>query len=219
MKYKAVIFDLDGTLLDTIQDISDSVNAVLRENKYHEFSVDDYKYFVGRGVNELIASVIEKGEIDPLEYPNIKNGYMKEYKIRQRIKTRIYPGIFDLIVELQNLEISVNILSNKPDNQTQEVVEHYFKKIRFNNVYGKKPEFRIKPYPESVLHLINKLKVTKDEVLYVGDTNTDIQTARNAGLKSVGVLWGFRKREELELEGATFIVENPMDILKIILGE
>lgn len=219
MKYKAIIFDLDGTLLDTIEDISDSVNAVLRDKKYHEFSIDEYKYFVGRGVDELIASVIEKGEIDPLEYTDIKNGYMKEYKLRQRVKTKIYPGILDLIIELQKSKVSVNILSNKPDNQTQEVVEHYFKETKFHNIYGKKPEFRIKPYPESVLHLIKLLDLSKDEVLYVGDTNTDIQTAKNAGLKSVGVLWGFRKREELELEGATFIVETPQEILKIILGE
>lgn len=219
MKYKAVIFDLDGTLLDTIEDISDSVNAVLREKKYHEFDVDEYKYFAGRGIDELIASVIEKGEIDPLEHPEIKKGYMKEYKVRQNIKTKIFPGILDLIIELQNLEISVNILSNKPDNQTQEVVKHYFRNTKFDYVYGKKTELSIKPYPESVLHLIEKLKVSKDEVLYIGDTNTDIQTAKNAGLKSVGVLWGFRKREELELEGATYIVENPMDILKIVLGE
>ncbi len=219
MKYKAIIFDLDGTLLDTINDIADSVNEALRKRKYHEFTVQEYKYFVGRGLDELITAVIEKGEIDPLEFDEIKEEYIKEYAKRSNNFTRVYDGIFDLLFLLKEMGIKINILSNKPHFQTIKVVRHYLDKVQFDMVYGKKPEFRIKPNPESVLDLISKLGIEKKDVLYVGDTNTDIQTAINAGLRSVGVLWGFRTEAELIKAGADYIVSKPLELLEIIKGD
>lgn len=219
MKYKAVIFDLDGTLLDTIQDIGESVNASLKKHKYEGYSIDDYKVFVGRGIDETISICIEKGGIDPAEFDSIKEGYMEEYKVRHNRNTRPYEGILDLLNGLKEKGIKVNVLSNKPHHQTLEVIDYYFKDFEFDFVYGKKPEFRIKPNPESLHDMIKKLNIEKKDILYVGDTNTDIQTANNANLTSVGVLWGFRKREELEKEGASFIVSEPSEILKIVIGD
>lgn len=219
MKYKAVIFDLDGTLLDTIDDISDSVNVTLRERNYHEFTVEEYKYFVGRGVDELISSVIEKGEIDPLEFDDLKAGYIKAYNQRNNTKTKVYDGIMELLKQLKSKGVNINILSNKPHFQTVDVVKHYFKDIVFDQVYGKLPEFEIKPNPASALDLIAKLHLKPEEVLYVGDTNTDMQTAINANLKKVGVLWGFRTKEELIKAGADYIVSRPEEIIDIIVGE
>ncbi len=219
MKYKAVIFDLDGTLLNTIQDIGESVNASLKKHNYEGYTIDEYKIFVGRGIDETISICIEKGGIDPAEFDSIKKGYMEEYKVRHNRNTKPYEGIVDLLNNLKEKGIKVNVLSNKPHHQTLKVISHYFKDFEFDFVYGKKPEFRIKPYPESLNDMIKKLDLDKKDILYVGDTNTDIQTANNANLTSVGVLWGFRKRPELEKEGASYIIDKPEEILKIVEGD
>lgn len=219
MKYKAVIFDLDGTLLDTIQDIGESVNASLKKHNHKGYSIAEYKYFVGRGIDETITTCIKKGGINPTEFDSIKKGYMEEYKIRHNLNTKPYDGIVELLNDLKESGVKVNVLSNKPHHQTLKSIKHYFHKFKFDFIYGKKPEFRIKPYPESIFDMIEKLGIDKKDILYIGDTNTDIQTANNAGLTSVGVLWGFRDRLELEKEGATYIVDKPSDILKIVNGE
>lgn len=219
MKYKAVIFDLDGTLLDTISDISDSMNASLEKYNYTTFSEEEYKYFVGKGIDVLIQKIMETLKIEKSEFNLLKQAYINEYAKRNNAKTQIYPGVMDLINRLKNSNLFVNILSNKPHFQTVDVIAYYFKDFRFDKIYGKKVEFEIKPDPTSALDLIAHLNLLADEVLYVGDTNTDIETAINAGFDSVGVLWGFRKRKELIEAGANYIVEKPMDIYKIIVGD
>lgn len=217
--YKAVIFDLDGTLLDTIEDIADSFNATLKRMNYRTFDSKEYLYFAGRGIDELIANVIVAGAIDPAEFQDIKSGYVKEYAIRSRIKTKPYDGIFELLNTLKSMGIKVAILSNKPHFQTEEVVDYFFKEFKFDAIYGKKPEFEIKPNPASANQLIKDLGVTNDEVLYVGDTNTDMETASNANFVSVGVTYGFRPVDELIKAGATYTVDKAIDILKIVKGE
>lgn len=217
--YKAVIFDLDGTLLDTISDISDSVNAVLRRLNHRGFSEDEYKYFVGRGIDELITTIIEVGELNPGLFQEIKAGYVEEYAKRNSLKTKPYPGIKELLNQVRELGVAICILSNKPHFQTEEVVEKYFADMSFDLIFGKKPEFDIKPNPQSALKILELLDVRSDEVLYVGDTNTDIQTAINAGFKSVGVLWGFRTKAELIEAGADFIAESPQDIYRIVRSD
>lgn len=219
MTYKAVIFDLDGTLLDTIEDIADSLNAVFQQKGYSIFSIEDYKYFAGRGIDELIHSAFQKGNIDTSEFDSVKRGYIEEYGKRQNAKTQIFPGIMELLQNLTTLGVSINILSNKPHFQTEGVVQHYFNDFPFAFVYGKKTNFEIKPNPESALEIVSKLQLTPKDVLYIGDTNTDIQTAKNAEFKSVGVLWGFRKKTELIEAGADYIVSQPYQILNIIKGD
>jgi phosphoglycolate phosphatase len=219
MRYKAVIFDLDGTLLDTIADIADSLNAVLKAYGYKTFSVEDYKYFVGRGVNELIEQVMTKDYIPKEFFPQIKKRYYEEYNIRSSIKTKPYDGIMDLLKELNKKSVPICILSNKPHSQTMKVVDYYFGPIDFAYVYGKKAEFPIKPSPDSALDIIRRLELDKSDILYVGDTGTDMLTASNAGLDSVGVLWGFRKRKELEEGHAKYIVSHPKDIYQIVTGD
>lgn len=219
MLYKAVIFDLDGTLLDTLADIADSFNAALARKNYGEFSVEEYRYFVGRGMDELITNIIEAGNLDPSEFLEIKNAYIEEYALRSKNKTKPYPGVIELLKTLKSMGILVAILSNKPHFQTEGVVEYYFKDFLFDSVYGKKPEFEIKPNPASALQLIKDLSVSKEEVLYVGDTNTDMETAYNAGFTKVGVTYGFRPKDELINAGADYTVDNALDILKIVKGE
>jgi len=219
MNYKAIIFDLDGTLLDTISDITDSCNAALKRDNYHTYSESEYKYFVGRGVDVLISTVIDKGELDPSIFHQLKLAYIEEYALRQNNKTKIFDGIMKVLVDLKAEGVLLNILSNKPHFQTKKVVDYYFPNFSFDLVYGKKPKFEIKPNPDSAFDLIHRLNLEPKDILYIGDTNVDIQTAVNAGFKSVGVLWGFRPVEELVKAGADYIVSNPTDIYKIMVGD
>ncbi len=216
MKYKAVIFDLDGTLLDTIRDIQVTMNKVLDKYYFPQFSVEDYFYFVGDGVDKLIVRVIEAAKIDPGMFEVLKADYYQIYQEQSKIHTKIYPGIELLLEGLMDLGISINVLSNKPHIQTIDVIDYYFNSQIFTLVYGKKEEFLPKPANDSALDMIRLLGLSCDEVLYVGDTSVDILTARNSGFTSVGVLWGFRIEEELVSAGADYIVHNPLEILEIV---
>lgn len=217
--YKAVIFDLDGTLLDTISDIADSVNAALKSYGHKEYSENQYKYFVGKGIDELIKRIIEEGNINPNEFDRLKKGYIAEYAKRNSVKTKPYAGILDLLKQLKARGILTCILSNKPHFQTEEVVRKYFGNAKFDIVFGKLPEYPIKPDPQSAERIIELLNLRKEDILYVGDTDTDIHTARNAGLDSVGVLWGFRSEAELAEAGADYLISDPSAIIRIVEGE
>lgn len=216
MKYKAVIFDLDGTLLDTIRDIQVSMNKVLDKYYFPQFSVEDYFYFVGDGVDKLVLRVIEAAKIDPGMFEVIKSDYYQIYQEQSKIHTKIYPGIELLLEGLLDLGISINVLSNKPHIQTIDVIDYYFNSQIFTYVYGKKEEFLPKPANDSALDIVSKLGFRCEEVLYVGDTSVDIFTAKNSGFISVGVLWGFRKAEELVSAGANYLVSSPLEILDIV---
>ncbi|MFA5036487.1 MAG: HAD family hydrolase [Candidatus Izemoplasmatales bacterium] len=213
---KAIIFDLDGTLLDTINDISDSMNAALKQYGLLTFSVEEYKYFVGSGVDELVRNTITTQKADMGLFADLKTIYMENYAQRQHVKTKPFPGIKELLEKLNEMGIIINVLSNKPDRDTQTVINYYFPDIKFGRVYGKRPGYEVKPHPKAVNDLIAELPIEKRLVLYVGDTYTDMMTAKNAGLTSVGVLWGFRKLAELQAGDATYIVSKPEEILTIL---
>ena len=216
MKYKAVIFDLDGTLLNTIDDIADSFNATLSEHGLNTYTVQQYKYFVGKGIDTLIDRIIEFGGLELSMKETLKEGYIKEYAIRQRNKTKPYDGIMEMLDTLLAMGISINILSNKPHFQTVEVVDYYFKGVPFKEIYGKKPEFKIKPCPDSANDLVKRLNLSPQDILYVGDTATDMETALRAHFTSVGVLWGFREKEELIKAGASHIINEPKEIITLV---
>jgi len=213
-RYKAVIFDLDGTLLDTLTDIRDSMNQVMAEMRQTELSYAETRQFVGLGVNHLVDEVIRSRLIDSEKFAVIKQRYLDIYRANSLNSTAPYPGIVELLDELKSRGLSLNVLSNKPDPDVQSVIAHFF--TGFSHVYGKKPEYAIKPDPASAKRIIDDLGLKAEEVLYVGDTATDIETAKNAGLTSVGVLWGFRDREELVSAGADHIISRPGEILAII---
>ncbi len=217
-KYKAVIFDLDGTLLNTIGDISSSINTVMTEIDKPSFSETEIKYFVGSGVNILIEKVIEARKLDKEMFQFVKARYLEIYRTNCLIKTAPYPGIVHLLENLEKANIALNVLSNKPDVDAISVTRHFFPQIKFTNILGKRKEFPIKPHPDSVEHIIKSLKLSKAEVLYVGDTSIDIETAKNSGLVSVGVLWGFRDLSDLQNAQADFIVAEPDEIFKLIRG-
>lgn len=216
MNIQAVVFDLDGTLLNTIDDIADSVNAALASVGLPPYTVEDYKYFVGDGVVVLIERALAP-------YPNKKHlqgpvldRYLVELAHRQTGKTKPYDGIPELLAELTRRGIATAVLSNKPHGATVDVIGHYFPNHRFASVMGKKPEYKPKPDPASLHHVLEILGCPRDAVLYVGDTATDMQTAKNGNLTAVGCTWGFRLKDELEGAGSDHLVDRPDQILCLI---
>ncbi len=215
-KTKAVVFDLDGTLLNTINDITDSLNMALAEINETPFSVDEVKHFVGSGVDVLISRMIAAKDLNIGLFDFIKQAYLRYYTVYRTMTTAPFAGIPELLKHLVAGQISVNVLSNKPEADTEPIIGRFFPDVRFGVIMGKRKEFPIKPDPKSVMHLLDTIDVRPEKALYVGDSEPDILTARNAGIESVGVLWGYRSREKLLAAGADNIVEKPEDILTII---
>mgnify|MGYP000865778654 CR=1 FL=1 len=207
---KLVIFDLDGTLLNTIDDICDSLNLALVDAKLPTLTVEECKYVVGSGVDQIISRAT-KGLGD---FDFVKEKYMQYYQELQNNKTKPYDGVVELINQIKQMGLKVAILSNKPHDDALRVVENYFGLILFDIVLGKKPENRIKPDIDGCLEILNTLKINKENVLYIGDTNVDMQTALNAGFTSVAVAWGFRKINELE--NYKYLIHEPLALLPII---
>lgn len=216
-KYKGIIFDLDGTLLDTLTDLSNSVNQVLKVNDFPTHSKDDYRQLIGKGFKDLITrsmpdnineECIEKGLTKFLEIYD--QDYMKE--------TKPYDGIMELLIDLQSLDIKLAVNSNKRNDYTNELIKKNFPEIHFIECFGERKDVPKKPDPTSAFELRNLMDLKSEEILYIGDSKTDIQTAKNANMDSIGVLWGFRDLKELQANGATYIAKKPEDILKIVKG-
>lgn len=216
--YRAVIFDLDGTLLDTIGDIADSLNIALSANGFKTHEADSVKTFVGSGVNIMLSRALANEKISPERLAAVKARYMAEYAVRQAVKTHAYPGVAEAIDELRRLGIKTAVLSNKPHKDTASTVAHYFTLARFDIVQGQLDGVPIKPDPTVLLRMVRELGARKEECLFVGDSDVDMQTARNAGMKKIGVLWGFRDHAALAENHADHIIADPARIVEIARG-
>lgn len=216
MKIKAAIFDLDGTLLDTIDDIGDAMNYALQKNGFSIHNIEDYKYFVGNGVDVLVERAISKFHYTADQKLQVKIDYITKYEIIQNNKTKPYTGIEDLIEKLKSLKFKLAVLSNKPHQDTLRVIDNYFKLETFDIVLGQRKGVETKPNPAGVFEILNDLRLNSEEVVYIGDTNVDMQTAKAANIRSIGVTWGFRSEEELVMNGAYYIVNQPNEIIDII---
>lgn len=216
MNVKLVIFDLDGTLLNTIDDLALSVNHVLKKRGYPTHSIEQYKYFVGNGVTKLIERAIPKELSTPELVRSIQDEYVEYYAQHGKENTTPYQGIEELITKLTDSGIDIAVASNKHHSATIEIIEYYFGKNTFCIIFGKREGYHPKPDPQIIYDILKECGVTKDEVLYVGDSNTDMTTATNASVQSVGVTWGFRTREELQQSNATHIIDSPIELLNII---
>ncbi len=217
-EYLAVIFDLDGTLLDTITDLKESMNHVMVDMGLETFTIDEVKHMVGLGVDIFIDRVIAKRKIGTDRFAWIKERYLGYYIRAMNDNTAPYPGIEAMLDIFVEADVKLAVLSNKPEDQVMSVIQSYFPDIRFSLVFGKRDEYPLKPDPTSLYVIIEELGVPKDRILYVGDTATDMETAVNAGVDSVGVVWGFRDREELVASGAKFVVERPGQIVNLVFG-
>ncbi|MGJ0317596.1 HAD family hydrolase [Aliarcobacter cryaerophilus] len=211
---KTVIFDLDGTLLDSIEDIASSMNKVLESLQLPTHKIEDYKHFVGGGVDILVENALNN------QSKEIKDEVTKRFKIeydgKLHSKTLPYDGIYELLDELKKLDINLAVLSNKPHEFTVSYVNHFFKNYDFKEVHGQKKDVPKKPDPKAALDIVKCLDSSCENTYFIGDTKIDMQTAKNANMTAIGVLWGFRDEKELRDFGADFIVSNPLEILKII---
>lgn len=219
MRYNAVLFDLDGTLLDTLDDLGDSMNAVLAARGFPTHPIALFSEFVGDGVVNLVRRSLPPG---PRESQAIVNELVplmrKEYSLRWKAKTRPYDGIPELLDGLKERGVRMAVLSNKPHPATVEVVAHFFPRWEFDATLGARPDVPIKPDAGAALEVSRMLGIPPAEFLYLGDTNTDMQTARAAGMYAVGVLWGFRSAEELAASGAERLVSDPREVLSLLVS-
>jgi phosphoglycolate phosphatase len=217
MKFRAIIFDLDGTLLNTIDDLADSMNYALGNMGFEGHSPESYKYFVGDGVANLVKRALPENARDNKDtVDKLINLMRNEYSRRWDNKTIPYEGIPSLLDNLENKGITINVLSNKPDDFTVKVVSKLLGKWNFNMVIGAREGVPVKPDPTLALQIADGLGIPAEEILYVGDTNTDMQTANRAGMFPLGVAWGFRDRDELIENGARKVVDSPSGIWEFI---
>lgn len=212
---KAVIFDLDGTLLNTLDDLADSMNFALKSAGLPTHPVESYKYFVGNGMVKLTERVLPPDKSnDKSVFAQVFDCFMNRYKDHSRDKTAPYEDIEKLLHSLRENGIKIAVVTNKAHDAAQKVVSHYFGDI-FDIVIGQSEQVKVKPDPSGVKFVMSELSVNADECLFVGDSSVDMQTAKNAKTTAIGVLWGFRLKDELCENGADYIVLNPMEILKI----
>ena len=209
--YKNYIFDLDGTLLNTLADLASSTNYALRQYGMPEHSVDDVRRFVGNGVGKLIERAIPAGLAKPL-YEDVLATFRKHYLIHSLDTTSPYPGIGELLHTLRSMGCNVAVVSNKFYNATVELCQHFFADT-VEVAIGERENIRRKPAPDTVFEAMRQLGVTAEDTVYVGDSDVDVATARNSGIPCISVLWGFRDRDFLIEHGATTFVNTPEEIL------
>ena len=209
--YKNYIFDLDGTLLNTLADLASSTNYALRQYGMPEHSVDDVRRFVGNGVGKLIERAIPYGLANPL-YEDVLATFRKHYLIHSLDTTSPYPGIGELLHTLRSMGCNVAVVSNKFYNATVELCQHFFADT-VEVAIGERENIRRKPASDTVFEAMRQLGVTAEDTVYVGDSDVDVATARNSGIPCISVLWGFRDRDFLIEHGATTFVNTPEEIL------
>lgn len=211
---RLVIFDLDGTLLNSIADIAYAANEVLRRHGFPLFPVEDYRFMVGNGIRKLMERATPEAHRTDAFVDQMRDEFAAIYGNRCMVDTVPYPQIPELLSALRQEGIAVAVASNKYHRATQAIIAHYFPTIDFHAVYGQREGVAIKPDPTVVFDILGR-EFEKSEVLYVGDTAVDMQTAANASVESIGVTWGFRPRTELETANANHIIDNPLQILQL----
>ena len=216
VKRRAVVFDLDGTLLDTLEDIADSTNIVLKRSGFPEHKVEAYRYFIGDGVEDLASRTLPSDQQGPAMIAGVVSAIREEYRKRWADKTRPYDGIPEVLDALTIRGVKLTVLSNKPDDLTQLSVSKLLPRWRFELVIGAGPSVPKKPDPTAALEMAKWLNIPPGEFLLVGDADTDMKTAISAGMYPVGALWGFRTAEELLASGAEKLIESPMDLLELL---
>ena len=216
MKYKAVLFDLDGTLVDSLKDIANSMNAVLARFGYPTHHIQSYKYFVGDGTKSLVLRSLPEMHKSEEIVSLCLNAMKEEYRKHWADNLRTYDGITQLLDELQIRNLKLTILSNKSNDLTRMVVTKFLSNWNFEEVFGIRPDIPKKPNPMAAKLIAKKIDILPGEFIYLGDTDTDMKTANAAGMYAVGVLWGFREAEELISSGAQTLIKYPLDLLKLL---
>lgn len=209
---KLVIFDLDGTLLNTIADLAAATNYALTQFGYPTHPTDAYRFFVGNGINKLFERALPEQERTPENVIRIRSKFVPYYNIHNADLSRPYPGIEELLNLLQQHHLQLAVASNKYQEATAKLIGQYFPAIHFTAVFGQRDNVPTKPDPQVVNEIIQMAGVSKEEVVYIGDSGVDMQTGCNAGVATIGACWGFRPKSELEEFHPDLLAEKPEDI-------
>ena len=213
-RYKAIIFDLDGTLLDTLADLAEGTNYALRVNGFPERTIDEIRRFVGNGARKLIERAVPDGQIEAA-LEKVRQDFDIYYKVHCKDHTGPYPGIMEMLQELVQQGYSLGVVSNKPDFAVQELIPEYFPGI-FASVSGERQGVAKKPAPDLILEAMKNLQADSSNAVYVGDSEVDMEAAANAGIPCISVAWGFKGKKFLEEQQAEMIIEKPSEIQKYL---
>jgi phosphoglycolate phosphatase len=213
---KLIIFDLDGTLIDSLADLAASVNHVLRMHGFPEHSLDEYRYFVGNGVIKLLERALPENSRGKELLLCLFEEFIRYYTVHRADFTTPYPGIPALLEELKRRGKLLAVASNKNHFSVEAMTRLYFGHVPFDFVHGHREGVPPKPDPSIAREILHEAGVVPGDTFFVGDSGVDMQTARAAGIRSIGVTWGFRSCEELRENGADFIVETPREILSLV---
>ncbi len=213
---KTIIFDLDGTLLDTLADLADSANYTMEQMGYPTHPLESYRYFVGNGVPKLLERCLPEDKRTEKNILTARKLFAEYYNVHFADKTKPYEGVAELLESLKKNGIRIAVASNKSDEFTQSIVKRFFGDT-FDMVQGAKENVPKKPAPDIVYGIMERLWAVPENTYFAGDSNVDMYTAKNAEITAIGCLWGFRTKEELVNGGADFLAEKPMDIFDIIM--
>ncbi|HEX7511438.1 MAG TPA: HAD family hydrolase [Chitinivibrionales bacterium] len=216
MNVKGILFDLDGTLLNTLEDLGGAMNAVLARRGLPAHPISDYRYFVGEGIAVLVRRALPASHHDDATVSACVNSMSEEYAAHCMDKTTPYPGIAELLSKLAAKGVKMAVLSNKPDKMTKFLVGAYFPTVAFDCISGAREGIPRKPHPAGAFDTARVLAIEPEEFLYLGDSKTDMETANAAGMFPVGALWGFRDEGELKNAGARIIIKAPLELLKVL---
>lgn len=217
MTKRLAIFDLDGTLLNTIADLATGTNQALEKCGFPTHPIEAYPMFVGNGINKLFERVLPTEARTEENVSHIRAHFLPYYDEHNADLSSPYPGIPELLEHLQDRGIRMAVASNKYQRATEKLIRHYFPTIRFEAIFGQREGIPIKPHPQIVEEILTLVPVCKEEVIYIGDSGVDMQTALNTGVESIGVTWGFRPREELLQYKPTYLANTAIEVENIIL--
>jgi phosphoglycolate phosphatase len=216
---QAVVFDLDGTLLDTLDDIADAANQVLQSLGLATHDRDRYRFYVGEGVSVLFSRALPEDRRTEAQVAECVARWRDVYGANWHVRSRIYDGMSQVLETLSAQDLATGVLSNKPHEFTCKCIEHFFPRHPFRAVFGARAGVPRKPDPAGLREIADRLGIAPGQCVYVGDSAVDVQTARAAGSHPVGVLWGFRDREELEAAGAATVLQHPLDLLSWLAAQ
>jgi len=212
---KALIFDLDGTLLNSLEEIALTMNKILKEYSYKEYEIKEYKDFVGDGPLTLVRNILPKDTKEE-KIKLMVQGFKDAFDTELKHASKPYEGVENLLKKLQNLPLKLAILSNKPHELTCAYTKELFAAYNFLEVHGQKQNIPKKPHPKGAICIAKRLNIACEDIYFIGDTPTDIKTAQAAKMKSIAVTWGFRKEEELKEAGADYLVQNCDELYELI---
>ena len=216
MNFKAILFDLDGTLLNTLEDLSVAANHVLKKNGFPIHTMEEYRFFVGDGIATLMKRALPEDQRNEGVIRLCIQAYREEYSRNWNVKTRPYDGITEMLDALTSRQLKMAVLSNKPDEFTKQCVNEFFPRWAFGVVIGQRSSLPIKPDPSGAIEIARCLNVSPADFIYLGDTAIDMKTATASGMFPAGATWGFRSEKELQENGARALLKTPLEVMGLL---